>query len=52
METAAHEDERWRAIADDLYVAKWQVEYDEDAERVAQYSDEHENRGTLGEPKL
>jgi hypothetical protein len=52
METAAHEETRWRTIADDLYVAKWQVEYDEDAERIAQAGDEHDNRGTLGEPKL
>lgn len=52
LETAKHEHKRWQTIADDLYVAKWHVEYDEDAQRIAQYSDEYENRGTLGEPKV
>jgi len=56
METSQHELERWNTIADDLYVAEWELDYDgmspEDHERNAQYSDEHDNRGTLGEPKI
>lgn len=59
-ETAQHELDRWRTIADDLYVAEWEVDYDnnpeamhdEDQARIAAYGDEHDNRDTLGEPKL
>ena len=33
-ETAQHELDRWRTIADDLYVAEWEVDYDNNPEAM------------------
>lgn len=39
-------------LEDDLYVAEWQLNYDNEQDMLAAAEDEYGNRNTLGEPKV